>query len=116
MTAAAVGPLAPRGLPGLLWHHGCEQGEPCPALHSCPHSCTWGPKQTPSPVLPSPRPFCQFLCPHSRTVLLPLPHNPEPRSPDPLSPVSAAPIPIASAALALGRRVLLGQGRQQVVE
>lgn len=64
----------------------------------------------PSPVLPL------SLCPDGPTVLLPLPHNPEPRSPDPLSPVSAAPIPAASTALALGRRVLLGRSRQQVVE
>lgn len=52
MTAAAVGPLFLRGLPGPLWHRGCEQGNACPSLHSCPHPCTWGPGQTSNPVSP----------------------------------------------------------------
>lgn len=76
MTAAAVGPSAPRGLPGRLWHRVCERGNPCPSLYSCPHPCTWGPGQIPSPVLASPRPFRHCVLGAAATVLQPRPSVP----------------------------------------
>lgn len=79
MTAAAVGPLAPRGLPGLLWHHGCEQGDdPRPALYSCPHSRPWRPGQTPNPVLPSVLPVPVSSEPHGAAAPQPRARQPSP--------------------------------------
>lgn len=91
MTAAAVGPLAPRGLPGLLWHHGREQGMiPVPSLFLPPflHFGAWA---DPSPVLPSPHPFPAV--PVSSQPPGAAAPQPEPAAPT-LCPLSALPSPL----------------------
>lgn len=103
VTAAAVGATGTTALGRV---------RPCPPPHPHPHPCTRGPRQTPSPALPSPLPLSPTApLPHRYwvpTALLPWAPTPLPRPLRPASPLPALHQP-------LDAESPLGRGRQQVV-